>query len=105
MVGKFSFRSWITAIKQIYLFQMVPTTTGFRSKPLRLKKTIAFEKDHIVHNAWKGSDVNYVVYFVRNGGWGIVAPAFSESKRKLIHDEHQKFEKNAKSFLKAFHLV
>jgi predicted PolB exonuclease-like 3'-5' exonuclease len=68
-------------------------------------KTVAVEKDHIVHNAWNGSDVDYVVYFVRNGEWGVIAPAFSESKRKLIHDEHQRFEKNAKSFLKAFHLV
>jgi len=68
-------------------------------------KTVEVGKDHVVHNVWKGSDIDYVIYFVRNGEWGVIAPAFPENRRKLIHDEHQRFEKNSKSFLKAFHLI
>ncbi|WP_269526586.1 hypothetical protein [Coraliomargarita parva] len=56
-----------------------------------------------IENKWKDSHVNVVVVFTRNSNWGYVIPAFKEKKRKLNHSEHQRFEQNKTSFLKAFH--
>lgn len=72
---------------------------------IQVKTVDASGEEHVVENRWKESNVNVVVYFARNSNWGYIIPAFSESKRKLNADGHEKFEQNKKSFLKAFHKV
>ena len=72
---------------------------------IQVKTIEAKGKDQMVQNCWQGSHVDYVIYFVRNGNWGMIAPAFSEKKRKLRHEEHRRFERDRKSFLREFHLL
>lgn len=70
---------------------------------IQVKTVEASGDNHIVENQWKESNVDVVVYFARNSNWGYVAPAFSENKRPLNFDGHQKFNQDRKEFLKAFH--
>ena len=72
---------------------------------IQVKTVAATDHNHDVHNQWKESNVDCVVYFARNSNWGCVAPAFTENKRSINHPEHKIFEQNRKSFLKAFHLL
>jgi hypothetical protein len=67
-------------------------------------KTVGASSDkHEVHNQWKDSNIDCVVFFARNSNWGVVAPAFKEDKRHINHESHIKFEHGKKEFLKAFH--
>lgn len=70
---------------------------------IQLKTVEASGENHIVTNRWKDSHCDVVVFFARNSTWGYVAPAFVEEERPLNHQSHQRFEQNAKEFLKAFH--
>lgn len=70
---------------------------------IQIKTVEASGDDHIVENRWKDSNVNVVVFFARNSNWGYITPAFSQNKRKLNFDGHQKFAQNKNEFLKAFH--
>ena len=69
-------------------------------------KTVEVQgEDHEIENRWKDSNVDVIVAFARNGNWGYVMPAFSQNRRKLNSDGHQKFGQNKNEFLKAFHKV
>lgn len=70
---------------------------------IQVKTVEASGEDHVVHNAWKGSNVDVVVYFARNSNWGVVAPAFEDETRPLNHPEHRKFTQDRKEFLREFH--
>ena len=70
---------------------------------IQVKTVEASGDDHVVENRWKNSNVDVVVFFARNSNWGYVTPAFSQNKRKLNSDGHQKFVQNKNEFLKAFH--
>lgn len=62
-------------------------------------------KVQTVQNAWEGSNVDLVVFLPRNGDWGIIAPAFKEKHRLLHHEEHRRFQRNRKDFLRQFHQI
>lgn len=70
---------------------------------IQVKTVEASGDDHVVENRWKNSNVDVVVFFARNSNWGYVTSAFSQNKRKLNSDGHQKFVQNKNEFLKAFH--
>jgi len=72
---------------------------------IQVKTVGATNDNHEVHNQWKNSNVDCVVFFARNSNWGYISPAFKEDKRPINHDSHQKFEKNKNAFLKAFHKI
>lgn len=73
---------------------------------IQIKTVEVSGEDHIVDNKWEDSNVNYVIYFARNSTWGVVAPAFTDKKRALNHDEHIRFEANSRTqFLKALHTI
>lgn len=70
---------------------------------IQVKTVEASNDEHMIENRWKDSNVDVVVCFARNSNWGYVMPAFTQNKRKLNSDGHQKFLENKKDFLKAFH--
>ena len=70
---------------------------------IQVKTVEASGEEHLVDNRWKDSNVDVVVFFARNSTWGYVMPAFTENKRKLKSDGHQRFNQSRKEFLKAFH--
>ena len=73
---------------------------------IQIKTVEASGEDHIVDNKWEDSNVNYVIYFARNSTWGFIAPAFTDKKRALNHDEHLRFEANSRTqFLKVLHTI
>lgn len=72
---------------------------------VQVKTVEATGEDHELENRWKESNVDVVVAFARNGNWGYVMPAFTQNKRKLNAEGHEKFGQNKKEFLKAFHKV
>jgi len=72
---------------------------------VQVKTVDASGEDHEIENRWKKSNVDVVVVFARNTNWGYVMPAFSQTKRKLNFDNHQKFNQTKKEFLKAFHKI
>lgn len=72
---------------------------------LQIKTVEAQNKHHVVQNCWRNSHIDYVVFFARNGPWGVIAPAFSDGSRKLSHQDHRQFERTARSFLREFHLM
>jgi len=69
-------------------------------------KTFASKgKDYSVQNSWTNSLVDFLIFFARNGDWGVVAPAFEESSRRLLHETHRKFRRTKNDFLKQFHQI
>jgi hypothetical protein len=70
---------------------------------IQVKTVEAKGEDHKLENRWKDSHVDLVIAFARNSNWGYVMPAFSVNERRLNFDNHQRFEQNKNSFLKAFH--
>lgn len=70
---------------------------------IQVKTVEATGDNHELENRWKGSNVNVIVVFARNGNWGYVMPAFTQNRRKINFEGHQKFVQNKKEFLKAFH--
>ncbi len=69
-------------------------------------KTIEAQDEHTeVENRWKGSCVQFVVYFAKNSNWGYVIPAFTTLRKKLDAAGGIKFERKRDSFLKAFHAL
>jgi len=71
---------------------------------IQIKTVDAVDENHLVHNKWKNSYVELVIYFARNSNWGYIAPAFEEENRPINHKDHRKFLNNKKEFLKVFHL-
>lgn len=70
---------------------------------IQVKTVEATGEDHEIFNSWNENDVNCVIWFARNSTWGYITKGFEESKRKLNHTEHQRFEQSKNDFLKAFH--
>ncbi len=70
---------------------------------IQVKTVEATGEDHVVENRWKESNVDVVIVFARNSTWGYVMPAFSQNRKKLNSDGHQRFNQTRKEFLKAFH--
>ena len=70
---------------------------------IQVKTVEATGDNHELENRWKGSNVDVIVVFARNGNWGYVMPAFTQNRRKINSEGHQKFVQNKKEFLKAFH--
>ena len=69
-------------------------------------KTIEAQDEHTeVDNRWKGSNVQYVVYFARASNWGYIIPAFTTNRKRLDCAGGQRFQQTRDSFLKAFHAV
>ena len=67
-------------------------------------KTVSVSRRYAeVENQWEGYDIDYVIYFARDGYWGYIAPAFKEKKRLLEHPEHKFFRLKRRAFLSAFH--
>jgi hypothetical protein len=58
-----------------------------------------------VENKWKGSCVQFVVYFAKNSNWGYVIPSFTTLRKKLDAAGGIKFERKRDSFLKALHAL
>ena len=76
---------------------------GLNYHRIQVKTVEASGEDHTIENRWKDSNVNVVVFFARNSNWGYVMPAFTQNKRKLNSEGHQRFNENKNDFLKAFH--
>lgn len=73
---------------------------------VQVKTVEASGTDHVVENRWKNGNVDVIIFFARNGNWGYVMSAFTENKKKLNAEGHQKFDRTKKNeFLKAFHKV
>lgn len=72
---------------------------------IQVKTVEASGEDIAIENRWKDSNVDVVVYFARNSNWGYIMPAFTEDKRKLNFETHQRFQENKNDFLKAFHIL
>ncbi|BCX47651.1 hypothetical protein HAHE_15590 [Haloferula helveola] len=72
---------------------------------IQIKTVEARSDDHVVRNQWSESHVDYVVFFVRNSNWGVIAPAFEEAERPLNHQSHRRFNQTKNEFLKEFHKV
>jgi hypothetical protein len=70
---------------------------------IQVKSIESAEEDIKVENKWKGVDIDYVVYFSRQGDWGYVAPAFKQNRKRINAPEHRRFQKtNQMEFLAAF---
>lgn len=70
---------------------------------IQVKTIKAANEEQEIENRWKDSHVDVVVVFARNTNWGYVMLAFTEDKRALNRENHQKFDSDKNSFLKAFH--
>ena len=69
-------------------------------------KTIEAQDEHTeIENRWKGSSLQFVVYFAKNSNWGYIISAFATNRKKLDAAGGQKFEQKKDSFLKAFHAL
>ncbi len=72
---------------------------------IQIKTFASTGKDQTVPNSWKGTDLDFVILFARNGDWGVIARAFTESFRKIGHKEHRKFKRTTRDFLRQFHQI
>ena len=72
---------------------------------VQVKTVEATGEDNELENRWKDSNVDVVVAFAKNTNWGYVMPAFSQNKRKMNSEGHQKFDQSKNEFLKAFHKI
>jgi hypothetical protein len=69
-------------------------------------KTVESSDDMIkVENKWKGSKIDYVIYFSRTAEWGYIAPAFNENRKRLNSPDHIRFHNHQTNFLKAFRKI
>ncbi|WP_236621405.1 hypothetical protein [Rhodopirellula sallentina] len=72
---------------------------------IQIKSFFSKGKNQEIINCWTPSPIDYVVLFARNGNWGVIAQAFAEKRRPLNHQEHRKFIRCKKNFLREFHLI
>ena len=70
---------------------------------IQVKTIDAGDGNPWIQNNWKDSDVDVVIVFSRNSNWGVIAPAFSQNRRRVEHEQHRKFAKTQKDFLREFH--
>ena len=76
---------------------------GLNSYRLQIKSIESQDEHHLVTNAWKGKYIDFVIYFAQRSNWGYVCHAFDTHQKHLDDPTHKRFERNAKSFLAAFH--
>jgi len=70
---------------------------------IQVKSVESADDDIKVENKWKGAEIDYVIYFSRQGDWGYVAPAFKQNRKRIKSPEHHRFGKtNQMEFLAAF---
>jgi hypothetical protein len=69
---------------------------------IQVKSIESSDETVMVENKWKGSNIDYVIYFSRSGEWGYIAPAFQQCRKHLNSSNHIRFHNNQKNFLKAF---
>ena len=76
---------------------------GPNSYRLQIKSIESQDEHHQVTNVWKGKQIDFVIYFAQRSNWGYVCPAFDTNQKRLDDMTHKRFERDAKSFLAAFH--
>jgi hypothetical protein len=76
---------------------------GRNSYRLQVKSIESQDEHHQVTNVWKGKHIDFVIYFAQRSNWGYVCPAFDTNQKRLDDMTHKRFERDAKSFLAAFH--
>ncbi|WP_321324058.1 group I intron-associated PD-(D/E)XK endonuclease [Thiomicrorhabdus sp.] len=69
---------------------------------IQIKSIETNDESVSVENKWKGSKIDYVIYFSRSADWGYIAPAFEQCKKRLNSEDHIRFHAHPKHFLKAF---
>lgn len=69
---------------------------------IQVKSIESGDESSMVENKWEGSQIDYVIYFTRNGEWGYITPAFHEPRKRLNSVGHIRFHKHPTNFLKAF---
>lgn len=72
---------------------------------LQIKTFESTRDNQQIRNCWKGSHLDYLILFARNGDWGILAPAFEGQARKLRHESHRRFKCTKRDFLREFHQI
>ena len=69
-------------------------------------KSLDTRKENIqVENKWGGVRIDYIIYFSRSSNWGYIARPFRQRKKRLNADDHVRFHKDCKPFLKAFEQI
>lgn len=61
--------------------------------------------DQIVQNKWRDSQVDYVIYFIPEEGFGYVVKPFKERCRMLSRTSHIRFKSTDQDFCQAFHRI
>lgn len=56
----------------------------------------------MVENKWGDVDIDYIIYFSRTSNWGYIATPFHQKRKRLNSNDHVRFHKDCKPFLKAF---
>jgi len=69
---------------------------------IQIKSIDSKDESLYVDNKWKGSNIDYVIYFCRSADWGYIAPAFNQCRKRLNSEDHIRFHAHPKQFLKAF---
>ena len=69
---------------------------------IQIKTIDTNDESHMVYNQWKGSKVDYIIFFSRKADWGYIAPAFNQESRNVNSHEHIRFHAHVKPFIKAF---
>jgi hypothetical protein len=69
---------------------------------IQIKSVDTNDECSLVGNGWKEADIDYVVFFSRQGDWGYITPPFTEDRRKLNSPGHIRFHQHPKNFTKAF---
>ena len=72
---------------------------------LQVKSLRSTGKGQQIQNLWQGNPIDWVILFIRNGDWGVIAPAFAERQRPLQHPDHRRFTRRRRDFLKQFHQI
>lgn len=62
-------------------------------------------KKQEINNLWGEANIDFVIYFARNGEWGYIVPAFQDDKKILDAPEHKMFPLKRRDFLCAFHTI
>lgn len=62
-------------------------------------------KKQEIANVWGDCDLDFIIYFARNGEWGYIVPVFHENKKILDAPGHKMFLLKRNEFLTAFHTV
>ena len=72
---------------------------------IQVKTVSTNDESVMVENRWKGANIDYVVYFSREGEWGYIMRPFTSRKKRLNSSGHIRFHHHPKNFLKAFNKI